>query len=194
MSRLLLLRHAEPSEDAHGRCYGSLDVGLSDAGRAHAVDLASSLARYDVDAVYTSPRVRAHETAAAISVDRGLEPVVDDGLRELDFGELEGRTYEEIAETRPELFRAWMEAPTSVQFPGGESFADLRARALVSLARIREAHEAALVVTHGGVVRAGLAAWLGMPDEAIFRLDQRYGGLTIVDWLDGFPVVRLLNG
>jgi broad specificity phosphatase PhoE len=194
MSRLLLLRHAEPSEDARGRCYGSLDVGLSDAGRAHARTLAASLRRDDMDAVYTSPRARAYETAAAICAVRGLEPVVDDDLRELDFGELEGRTYDEIAKSEPELFRRWMEEPTSVHFPGGESFADLRVRALASLERIRAAHEASLVVTHGGVVRAGLAAWLGMPDAAIFRLDQRYGGLTIVDWLDDVPVVRLLNG
>jgi hypothetical protein len=44
------------------------------------------------------------------------------------------------------------------------------------------------------VLRAGVAAWLSMPDEAIFRLDQRYCGVTIVDWLDGEPLVRLLNG
>jgi alpha-ribazole phosphatase len=194
VSRLILIRHAEPQEDARGRCYGSLDIGLSTAGREHARRLAERLARVEYEAVYSSPRVRARETADAIGLAHGLAPVVDEGLRELDFGELEGRTYDEIAASEPELYRAWMTTPTEIRFPGGESFADLKARSLVALERIRGLHESAIVVTHGGVLRAGVAAWLSMPDEAIFRLDQRYCGVTIVDWLDGEPLVRLLNG
>jgi alpha-ribazole phosphatase len=194
VSRLILIRHAEPQEDARGRCYGSLDIGLSTAGREHARRLAERLARVEYEAVYSSPRVRARETADAIGLAHGLAPVVDEGLRELDFGELEGRTYDEIAASEPELYRAWMTTPTEIRFPGGESFADLKARSLVALERIRRLHESAIVVTHGGVLRAGVAAWLSMPDEAIFRLDQRYCGVTIVDWLDGEPLVRLLNG
>jgi alpha-ribazole phosphatase len=194
VSRLVLVRHTEPQEDARGRCYGSLDIGLSASGRDHARELASRLACLDYGAVYSSPRTRARETAEPIAAARGLELVTDDGLRELDFGELEGRTYDEIAKSKPDLYRAWMETPTRVSFPGGESFADLKERAVVALDRIRDAHEATIVVTHGGVLRAGIAAWLSMPDEAIFRLDQRYGGVTIVDWLEGVPLVRLLNG
>ena len=71
--------------------------------------------------------------------------------------------------------------------------ADLKLRALGALERIRARHDAALVVTHGGVVRAAVAGWLAIPDEAIFRLDQSYCGTTIVDWLDGTPILRLLN-
>jgi broad specificity phosphatase PhoE len=151
--------------------------------------LAPALARLGYDAVYASPRLRARETAAPLA----LEPIVVDDLREIDFGELEGRRYGEIERTDPELYRAWMERPTTVRFPGGESFADLRARALRAFDAIRGAHESAVVVTHGGAVRAGVAAWLGMPDESIFRLDQSYCGVTIVEWLDGTPIVRLLN-
>jgi broad specificity phosphatase PhoE len=187
VSRLVLVRHCEPEEDARGRCYGSLDVGLSGDGRRHAVELA---ARLSGDAVWTSPRLRARETAAALAP----EPLVDDDLRELDFGELEGRTFDEIAGSEPELYRAWMNTPTLVRFPGGESYGDLRARALPSLERIWDDHTSAIVVTHGGVIRAGLAAWLGIPDEAIFRIDLRYGGVTIVDRVAGTPIVRIVNG
>jgi alpha-ribazole phosphatase/probable phosphoglycerate mutase len=189
VTRLVLVRHAEPQEDARGRCYGSLDIGLSDEGREHAQRLAAALATLDYDAVYTSPRLRAAETAAPLTV----APIVVDDLREIDFGELEGRRYEEIERTHPELYRAWMERPTEVRFPGGESFADLRARTLRAFDAILSTHESSIVVTHGGAIRAGVAAWLGMPDEAIFRLDQSYCGVTIVEWLDGTPIVRLLN-
>jgi broad specificity phosphatase PhoE len=194
MSRLVVIRHAEPEERAHGLCYGTLDVGLSEAGRSHAERLAVSLAELAYDAVYTSPRLRTRETAAPLARARGLVPILNDELREIDFGELEGRRYDEIAETQPELYQRWMEAPTTVRFPGGENFADVRRRGLRALDRIRAAHECAVVVTHGGVARAGLAEWLAMPSEAIFRLDQSYCGVNVVEWLGDVPVVRLLNG
>jgi broad specificity phosphatase PhoE len=180
VSRLVLVRHCEPEEDARGRCYGSLDVGLSDAGRAHARELAT---RLSAEAVWTSPRLRARETAAPLAA----EPIVDDDLRELDFGELEGRTFDEIAESMPDLYREWMETPTRVRFPGGECWADLKERAVRSVARIEGD---AIVVTHGGVIRAVLSDWLAIPDEAVFRFELGYGGITVVE--DG--IVRIVNG
>jgi len=194
MTRVVLVRHAEPEESAQGLCYGTLDVGLSDEGRARAGRLAASFAGLAYDAVYASPRRRTSETAAPLAQARALTVLVDDELREIDFGEFEGRRYDEIAATHPEAYRQWMEAPTTVTFPGGESYEDLRVRATRALARIREAHDCAVVVTHGGVVRAGLAEWLSMPADAIFRLDQRYCGVTVVDWFGDTPIVRLMNG
>jgi alpha-ribazole phosphatase/probable phosphoglycerate mutase len=188
VSRLVLVRHCEPEEDARGRCYGSLDVALSPAGIEHARRLAERLR--PCEAVWTSPRLRARQTAEPIAPSTH----VDDDLRELDFGELEGRTFDEIAATQPELYRTWMETPTRVRFPGGESYADLKERAVRSLDRIGTAHEHAVVVTHGGVIRAGLATWLGIPDEAIFRIDLSYGGITIVDRIETTPIVRIVNG
>jgi alpha-ribazole phosphatase len=182
---VILVRHAQPVDDVRGLCYGSLDVELSDTGRAAAADLAQSLRGRGT--VYSSPRRRALETAAAISPD----VLIDDDLRELDFGELEGRTYDEIAASEPELYRAWMERPTTVEFPGGESFAVLQRRVVAALDRIAEP---AIVVTHGGVIRAALARWLSMPDEAIFRFALDYCGVTIVDRSHGPPLVRLVNG
>jgi len=154
----------------------------------HAHELASHVDGYD--AVWTSPRLRARQTAVALTPS----PRVDDDLRELDFGELEGRTFDEIAASEPDLYRAWMETPTRVRFPGGESYADLKARAVRSLERIWDEQDVAVVVTHGGVIRAGLASWLGMPDEAIFRIDVRYGGVTVVERVAGTPIVRMVNG
>ena len=142
--------------------------------------------------VVSSPARRALETAAALGT-----PEVDERLRELDFGELEGRTYEEIERERPELFARWMRTPTEVRFPGGEGFEDLRERAVAAAAELRARHDGGTVavVTHGGVVRALLADALGLPSAAIFRLDVGYARVSVVDWFDGdAPVVRLVNG
>jgi alpha-ribazole phosphatase len=192
MTRLLLIRHAEPDDDARGRCYGRLDIGLSSVGVANAERLGRSLRDVELAAVYTSPRCRAVQTAAAFSAT----PIVDERLRELDFGELEGRTYEEIELERPDFFRGWMEAPTRVQFPGGESYAELRARVAAAIDALVAAHSGAAVavVAHGGVVRAALASALGLSDERAFALDVGYARVSVIDWFDTTPIVRLVNG
>jgi len=195
VTRLLLVRHAQPPEEARGRCYGSLDVGLSARGGRHAQLLARTLDRIPLAAVYVSPSRRAVESAAPLAAVHGLTAIVDEALREIDFGDFEGQSYDEIERTHPELYRQWMKTPTLVQFPGGESYTRLRVRALAAMdaIRARNAGATVAVVSHGGVLRALLADCLSMPDEAIFRLDQSYGALSIIDWIDSTPIVRLLN-
>jgi broad specificity phosphatase PhoE len=183
VTRLVLCRHGE-AEDAAGRFCGSFDPALSATGRRQAEALAAVLGE---SALYSSPARRALETARAM----GREPIVDPDLRELDFGEAEGLSYEEVAERWPDLYTAWLRAPTEVRFPVGEPFADFRARVLAALARIERD---AVVVTHGGVIRTALAHWLGMPDDAIFRIDVSHGAVNVVDWQVGTPLVRLVNG
>ncbi|MDX6422638.1 MAG: hypothetical protein QOI67_109 [Gaiellaceae bacterium] len=192
MTRLLLIRHAEPDEDARGRCYGRLDVGLSATGLASAERLAESLRPVELDAVYVSPRLRAVQTAAALGGSR----TVDDRLRELDFGHLEGRTYDEIEREQPEFFRSWMETPTLVRFPGGESYAELRERVSAAVDEIVAASNdrTVVIVSHGGVIRAALAVALGLPDDRAFALALGYARISIVDMFDGTPIVRLVNG
>jgi alpha-ribazole phosphatase len=193
MSRLILIRHGEPEASVRGRSYGALDVPLSAAGREQAKAVAHGLTDVPIGAVFTSPLRRALETAAPLARAHGLEPVVHENLRELSFGEIEGLSYADIERERPELFASWMKDPTRTHFPGGESFADLRERALSAAAEIHAAHESAAVVAHGGITRVILAAALGLPDEAIFRLDQPYGAVSIVDWVEETPIVRALN-
>jgi broad specificity phosphatase PhoE len=194
-TRLVLVRHAEPDEPELGRVCGHTDVLLGPAGRRRAAALARALAAVPLAAVYASPLARALETARPVAAAHGLEPVVRPELRELDFGEVDGLRFEEIEAGFPKLVRAWADAPESVRFPGGESLADLRARALPAALAIRDAHPggSAVVVAHAGVIRVVLADALGLPDGALFRLDQAHGGVSVVDWLDGTPLVRVVN-
>lgn len=195
VTRLVLVRHGEPAAESHGRCYGRLDVGLSERGRAQAEAAAERLEAVRLDAVYTSPRLRAVETAAAIARGRGVGPVVREALREIDFGALEGLTYDEAAARHPEIYQAWMTRPTEVTFPGGESWPMLRDRALAEVASLRARHAGAAIaiVAHGGVTRAVLADALRMADRDIFRLDQAYAGVSVVDFVEDTAIVRALN-
>jgi alpha-ribazole phosphatase len=192
-TRLLLIRHGAPHKDGLGRCYGSLDIGLSDLGRRQSEALAARLHEAPISLVVTSPSARAQETAAAL----GRDTRVDERLRELDFGEFEGHRFEEIEREQPDLYRRWMTEPTRVRFPGGEGFEDVRSRTAAAVSDLVGSSlddGAIAVVTHAGVVRAALADALGLPSERIFRLDVGYCRVTVVDWFDGTPVVRMVNG
>lgn len=193
-TRLLLVRHAEPDSSVHGCVYGRLDVGLSPQGVVHADRLAGLLAPIPVAALYTSPLRRAVATAAPIAAALGLKPTVVPDLRELDFGELEGLPLTTVAERFPDIIR-WTDAPAGVAFPGGEAVADLRARALRAVRELIDRHEGETVaaVSHAMVIRAVLADALEMPPDALFRLGQDYGGISVVDWFGPLPIVQLVN-
>jgi broad specificity phosphatase PhoE len=174
MTRLVLCRHAR-SGDA-----------------AAAAQLADALHDLPLVAVYTSPLERALVTADAIAAAHRLQPLVVDDLRELDFGEADGVPFEELP---AELQRGLLEDPTGVRFPGGESYAELRGRVIGACDDIVARHPGAevAVVSHAGAIRAALATWLSMADGAVFRLDQRYASINVVDWTDGTPFVRVVN-
>ena len=191
-TRLVLIRHAAPDEAMRGRCYGQLDVGLSADGHAQAERLARSLADVPLEAIYSSPRRRALDTAYPLG--RPVEVV--DALVEINFGELEGMTYDDVAARYPALYQRWMARPTEVAFPGGEHYRDVRARVCAAAAHIRAAHPArvAAIVAHGGTVRTLLAEALGLDDARIFRIDVDHASIHVIDWYgDGTPVVRLMN-
>jgi alpha-ribazole phosphatase/probable phosphoglycerate mutase len=193
--RLVLVRHGEPEASARGRCYGALDVGLSAVGQAQSERLGRALRSVDVAAIVSSPRRRAFETAAVVARPHSLDVRVESRLAELDFGELEGRTYDEIAAELPDLYAEWMTRPTEVRFPEGESYAELETRVLASVAQLREELGGLTVVavTHGGVVRAVLRDALGLPRERVFRISVEPASVSIVEWLDREPIVRCVN-
>ena len=192
---LLLVRHAEVASDARGRCYGRLDVPLSEAGHEQARALAERLSGADVAAVVSSPQVRARDTAAAIAGPHGLPVTTVDELCELDFGVLEGLRYDEIAATWPALYERWMTRPATVEFPGGECLADLRARATAAVAGLRDSYDRLTVVavTHAGVVRVVVATALGISDDRIFSVSVDTASITHIGWSEAGVFVRSLN-
>jgi broad specificity phosphatase PhoE len=175
MSALLLCRHVEMGETTH------------------AEHLAGALAPLDLAAIYTSPLARAVQTADAVAARHDLRPIEVDALREIDFGDVDELAFDAYP---AELQTALIEAPGSARFPGGESYAELQARVCAALEEILAAHrgETIAVITHAGPIRAALAHWLAIPADASFRVDQRYGAVNVVEFADGVPFVRLVNG
>lgn len=193
-TRIVLVRHGEPEESVRGRCYGRLDVGLSAKGREQVRRIRHLLSDVPLAAVYSSPRRRAIESARLLTTRRA-RVAVDERLREIDFGIFEGLTYDDIARRFPEQYEEWMNHPTGVAFPGGDTFAAMAARVRDAFNDLRRAHagQVIVVVSHGGVNRVALATALDLDLSRIFRLDQAYACVNVVDYFPDESVVRLVN-
>lgn len=161
MRRILLARHGETAWNALGKLQGHTDIALNDVGRDQARGLADGFADAAVTAVWTSDLLRARETGAIIASALGLPaPTVDPELRERAFGVFEGLTRNECETQHPVAWRDWVAQTGSP--PGGEPRGDAIARLGRALGRIAATDGgAALVISHGGVMRLWLMDLLG---------------------------------
>ncbi|HHW62286.1 MAG TPA: alpha-ribazole phosphatase [Syntrophomonadaceae bacterium] len=154
--RMILLRHGQTDWNAWQKYQGQTDIPLNDIGRKQAAEAAHYLKEYEeVQAIYCSDLIRAHETAAIIGQKLGREIIPDRRLREVDFGRWEGMSYSEVYARYPQEFDAWFNNTRRFIIPGGESFQQLQDRVLAAIEDIYQGpHETVLIVTHGGVIKA----------------------------------------
>lgn len=198
LKKLFLIRHGE-TEGAESRRYkGHIDVPLSKGGVRQVKQLARRIVyNYTdrLDAVYCSDLSRAVRSAEIIAGPFGRKPVVMNALRERSFGLWEGMSFEEIEERYPGDFRAWTEDPLRFTPAGGETTLEARERVMKALHLIREQHEegAVAVVSHGGITRILLCEFLGIPLQNLFRIEQDFAAMNVVEFHQGYPVVKLIN-
>jgi broad specificity phosphatase PhoE len=175
---VLLVRHGETDDNAANRFQGQLDTPLNDRGREQARMLARALAGEGPRALYSSPLARARETAEIVGALLCLAPVLDERLMEADSGDWSGLLYREIIASQPGAFAAWRAADPAFRFPNGESVAEQAARVAAALADVCAGPLPAVVVCHGGVIRAveGLGAVIGeVGNCSLYRLPPTPG-------------------
>ncbi len=197
ITRVYLMRHGEVANGGEKRYNGHIDVDITDRGVEQMHRLAGLLAEKPVRAVYSSDLIRSRKGAQIISDRLGLAPVAVRSLRERSVGAWEGMTGEEIRDRFPDEYRAWRADLLNYRPPGGECLEDVRTRVLPEYGRIVAAHpdEEIAMLLHGGVNRVILASALGLDPLYLFRIDQSFGALNIIEhYGDGMAVVKLLNG
>ena len=160
---LLLIRHAESSWNAAGRWQGHGDPRLSDRGIAQAHALASELAREQLDVIVSSDLRRAAETAAILAQARGLRPLLNPRLRELDLGNWQGLTREQIERADAAVLQRFVAGDLDVRPGGGENLREIEQRARSAVTELVRAHPGRrlALVTHLGVIRA-LSSGVGL--------------------------------
>jgi ribonuclease H / adenosylcobalamin/alpha-ribazole phosphatase len=194
-TQVLLLRHGQTTLTAQKRYAGVTDAPLDEAGRSQAVAAAERLVSADLDAIVSSPLLRARQTAETVAEARGLPVLLDEGFRETDFGQWEALTFVEVQERWPSELSAWLADPMATP-PGAESFAAADARTRAALDRLLTAHpgQRVLVVSHVGPIKSLVCAALGAPPSAVFRMHLDVAALCAIDWYpDGPTLLRSYN-
>jgi broad specificity phosphatase PhoE len=165
MTHLYLVRHGATVWHAENRYAGTTDVALDPGGYAQAERLAVWASDARLAAIWCSPLNRARETAAPSARAAGVEPRIDERLREIDFGQIEGKTMAEAEQLFPEEIRRFKADPATYPMPGGEDPHQAARRAMSALRDIASAHpqERVLVVAHNTLIRLALCSLFGIP-------------------------------
>jgi broad specificity phosphatase PhoE len=163
--QLTLVRHGETEGQSSVRYHGRTDVPLSVLGRTQMEQVRVALRGETFSAVYASTLSRAIEGATIVGRPLPVNPVV--GFNEIDFGEWEGLTIEEIQARDPQRYAYWRANRTDFQYPGGDSTSAFRRRVVQTLHDLlpTASGRALLFILHKGVIRSILAELLGL-DEA----------------------------
>jgi probable phosphoglycerate mutase len=168
--KVTLVRHGQTERSARAAYSGQLDIPLTSLGREQARRCAERIAGAGVDGVYTSPLVRARDTAQAIADAAGVPLTVDDRLIEVDYGPFEGLDRESAREKYGQPFTDWRNDPFGSPVPGMEPLQDALERAGAATADALDACEHPVLVAHQGILRIVLIALGELAPDDYFSL------------------------
>lgn len=196
MTRLLMVRHGVTEYNDTRRFCGFSDIELSSEGLQQVEKLRDRLENEKIDAVYSSDLSRAMVTAEVISTGRDVEAIACPELREVNYGDAEGLTFQEIGQRYPEVSRFIATFDLEeLAFPGGESFSQFIERTNTFLNRLEDHQpsESVLVVSSSGPLRVLVCSLFGVDQThwRQFRLDN--ASLSIIDTYPQGAIISLLN-
>ena len=172
--KIYLIRHGQTDWNLEGKIQGRHDVSLNETGSKQAELLAMGMDKRPVVQIFSSRQKRALETAQAVGRRQHVAVTVIDGLEEVEFGEWEGKTWDEISREYPEEFKVWCTEPAEIVPPGGESRPQIYRRIGNALKEIlRRSRGDIAIVSHGAalayMVSIMLEKELGDHDEIIVK-------------------------
>lgn len=193
--RLILVRHGETEWNRQSRIIGHTEIALNDTGRKQAELLAQALRNEKVSAIYSSPLQRTRETAAEISRVLGVKVEFNDALKEIAAGDIDGLTFDEVAERHGDFFQHWMRGDPTLCLPGGESFTDLRNRTWPAVQRIVGKHGDGdvIVVSHTLAIMSIVASALDMNVADFRRIRLNVASISILEFKDRNVSLLLFN-
>jgi broad specificity phosphatase PhoE len=192
--KLILIRHGETYWNHERRVQGGeSDIELNDTGLEQARKLASFLENEPIDAILSSPLQRAIATAQVIASHHQLPVEVDQGLRELKVGELEGMSVSNLSTTFSQFLMQWWQEGGPMKLPNGESLVELQQRAWKAVERLLERHKSnpehnegttVIIVSHYFVTLAIILKALDLPLDCFTKFKVDLGGLSILEFRD----------
>lgn len=185
--QLILTRHGQTDWNLEHRTQGRTDIPLNDMGKMQAQCLAQRLRKRKIDVIYTSPLLRARQTAQIVADACGAVVVPEDALLERQFGIWEGMCFADIVQQYPEDLDIWEHGPDVHLIEGAEKLDDMLERAQMFYSQIKRKHkqeDTLLLVSHSITVRLMIADLIGLPIKYIHNLYLDNCSYTVMDCSD----------
>jgi len=192
--KLILIRHGETYWNDERRIQGGdSDIELNDTGLEQVRKLAAFLENEPIIAIFSSPLQRATATAKVIASHHQLPVEIDQGLRELRVGELEGMSVSNLSTTFSQFLMQWWQDKGATKLPNGESLVELQQRAWKVIERLLERHKTSpehskdatvVVVSHYFVTLVIILKALDLPLDCFIKFKLDLGGVSILEFRD----------
>lgn len=192
MTQVFLIRHGRNDWSDKKLAGWTPEVHLNEMGRKEAEVLVGRLAPVSFDAIYSSPLERTMETAAPLALARGLEVKSKRELGEVDYGAWQGESLSRLSKKKEWTVVRF--APSAMRFPGGESLREMQSRAVAAIEGIAVAYPKGTVAvfSHGDVIKAIVAHFIGMPLDMFHRLMIAPASVTVLNIAEfGARLLRL---
>jgi broad specificity phosphatase PhoE len=184
--RIILARHGETEWNRLKIFQGRSDIPLNPHGKAEAKALAEALKKEPISTIYTSPLVRARETAQIIQQFHSAVSLIEDpGLMEMDLGDFDGMKALDWVRQFPKFRKIWQDRPASLKMPGGESLSEVQKRAVETINRIANRHskgETLLVCSHNFLIISLRCFALGISLDDFRKVKQDTGSFHVLRW------------
>ncbi len=194
MLRLYVTRHGETIWNTQKRLQGWKDSDLTENGINNAILLGNRIKNIEFTSIYSSPSKRAKETAILLKGEREQLIIEDENLREINLGDWEGQTQDDIKEKHPNEFHAFWNKPHLYTTNSGESFYQLDERVKNFLNRIKLEHQQGniLIVTHTVFIKTLLAYCKKLSIEELWGPPYIHDtSLSIIELIDGEFNIKL---
>ncbi|EGK85326.1 histidine phosphatase family protein [Microcoleus vaginatus PCC 9802] len=195
--RIYFVRHGETTYSQTGGFCGAIDPELTPAGSQMAEQFAATYAKVPWEAVYVSPMKRTIATAKPLCDAVGIEMQLHDGLREINYGDWEGKTVEEVKKDYEEDYINWLTEPAwNAPTNGGETSVEIASRSSLVIAEIQEKYKSGnvLVVSHKATIRILLCSLLGIDlGRYRYRIGALAASVSIVKFDVRGPLLEVLG-
>ena len=195
MTRIYLVRHGQTAWNKEEIFRGRTDVPLNETGLREAQLAGEYFREMEIHAIYSSPLLRAWETAQKIAEVQRLEVRSLQGIIDMCFGEWEGQSLKDVQEKDGQRFQQWKNEPHLVKIPGGETLDEVRDRAMAVLEKTIKSHsgKTLLFVSHRVVNKVILCSILGLDNSHFWQIGQDTTAINLIQHRDGKYVLSLLN-
>ncbi len=194
MIKLIFIRHTTTDWNEQRRYLGVTDVSLNQKGRKQAELISNYLRNENISAIYSSNLIRTYQTACIIAKQHSLKVKKDERLDEIDFGEWERMTFNQIQKKYPKLAREYLSDSLNTKIPKGESFLKFRNRINKALEKILAQEKGTIViVSHAGVNRVIICNLLKLPLSYFWKIKQNIGAINIIEIYNNSNVISLIN-